>query len=159
MKLRLRFGDLEAGDLVDLDWSGGPEHRRAVSEALGAAYANEVALVVGRLANGRLVALGGVDFRPTPDAGVLWMLSVHQRFRVLGIGTRLVRELERRIVARGREWSQLSVELDNPQAAALYRRLGYTEAGPALDSWPLAGGQTYVAACTLLQRDLRTPPD
>ena len=65
MELRLRFRDLEPADLSDLDWSGGPEHIRAVAEALEASYAGEVALVVGCLPNDRLVAMGGVDFRPS----------------------------------------------------------------------------------------------
>ena len=43
----LGFRDLEAADLSDLDWSGGPEHLRAVAAALQAAYAGEVALLVG----------------------------------------------------------------------------------------------------------------
>lgn len=155
MKLRLRFRDLQAPDLSDLDWSGGPKHIRAVSEILAAAYAGEAGIVVGVLGNERLVAMGVVDFRPDPDAGVLSTLSVHERLQSLGIGTRLVTELERRAKDQQRQWARLTVELDNPRAAAFYRRLGYREAGPALDSWPIAGGQTYVAACTLMERDLR----
>jgi ribosomal protein S18 acetylase RimI-like enzyme len=154
MKLQLRFRELEPADLVDLDWSGGPEHLRVVTEALGAAYAGSVALRVGELDNGSLVALGGVDFRPRPGAGVLWMLSVHDRLQSLGIGTRLIGELERATRREGRRRAELTVELDNPRASALYRRLGYVEVGPALDHWPVAGGRTYVAACTRLARDL-----
>jgi ribosomal protein S18 acetylase RimI-like enzyme len=46
------------------------------------------------------------------------------------------------------------VEHDNPRARALYERIGYTEAGAALDSWPVAGGRTYVTACTIMERRL-----
>ena len=158
MKLRLRVRDLEAPDLSDLDWSGGPEHVRTVSELLQAAYAGETGVVVGCLRNGRVVGLGAVDFRASADAGVLSLLSVHPRLRSLGIGTRLIRALEHKIAGRERRWARLTVELDNPEAAALYRRLGYTEAGPALDSWPIADGRTYVAACTVLEHDLRQSP-
>ena len=49
MDLRLDFRDLAAADLSDLDWSGGPEHLRAVAAALEASFAEEVALVVGCL--------------------------------------------------------------------------------------------------------------
>lgn len=154
MKFRLRFRPLEPTDLTDLDWSGGPEHLRVIAEAGQAAYDGSVALVVGCLDNGRLLALGGVDFRPDPRAGVLWMLSVHERFQSLGIGTRLVAELERAALEQGRSVASLTVELDNPRAAAFYGRLGYREVGSALDSWPVAGGRTYVAACTRLERDL-----
>ena len=34
MELRLSFRDLEPADLSDLDWSGGPEHIRAVAAGL-----------------------------------------------------------------------------------------------------------------------------
>jgi ribosomal protein S18 acetylase RimI-like enzyme len=155
MKLRVRFRDLQAPDLSDLDWSGGPEHVRQVAAALQAAYAGEAAAVVGALGNDRLVAMGVVDFRPDPDAGALSVLAVHPRMQSLGIGARLIEKLERRVAAQPRRWARLTVELDNPRAAALYRRLGYTEAGPALDSWPVAGGQTYVAACIRMERDLQ----
>ncbi len=155
MKLRLRFRDLQAPDLSDLSWSGGPEHIRSVSEVLQATYAGQAAVVVASLGNARLVAMGVVDFRPDPDAGVLSTLAVHQRLQSLGIGTRLVEELELRSADQNRRWARLTVELDNPRAAAFYRRLGYAEAGPALDSWPVAGGRTYVAACIRMERDLR----
>jgi len=155
MKLRVIFRDLQAVELADLDWSGGAEHLRDVSAALQASYAGETAVVVGGLGNSRLVALGIVDFRQDPEAGVLRTLAVHHRMQSMGIGTRLVGELERRVVDQHRRWARLTVELDNPGAAALYRRLGYVEVGPALDSWPIAGGQTYVAACTRLERDLK----
>lgn len=154
VKLRLRFRDLAAADLADLDWSGGTEHLRAVSDALGAAYASDAALVVGGLDNGRLVAMGGVDFRSDPASGRLWMLAVDERFQRLGVGTMLVSRLEERIVEHGRRQARLTVELDNPRAASLYRRLGYTEIGPALDRWPVAGGRVYVAACVAMMRDL-----
>ncbi len=157
MRLRVWFRVLEPADLTDLDWSGGPEHLRVVAEAIGAAYAGEVVLRVGHLENGRLVALGGVDFRPDPESGLLWMLSVDERFQSLGIGTRLVHQLERAILRHGRTVARLTVELDNPRAASLYRRLGYRQEGPALDWWPVAGGRTYVAACTRWAHDLRMP--
>src|SRR4029453_8964412 len=72
MDVRLSFRDLEPADLNDLDWSGGPEHLRAVAEALEASYAGDVALLVGCLPNDRLIAIGGVDFRPSEGAGSIW---------------------------------------------------------------------------------------
>ena len=56
MDVRLSFRDLDAADLSDLDWSGGPEHIRAVAVALEASYAGEVGLLVGFLPNDRLIA-------------------------------------------------------------------------------------------------------
>jgi ribosomal protein S18 acetylase RimI-like enzyme len=152
--LRLTIRDLEPKDLADLDWSGGPEHLRVVAETLAPASSGEAALLVAALPNDRLVALGGVDFRPVPDAGLLWMLAVHETVQSLGIGTRLVRALEQRAAAYGCAQVRLGVEHDNPRAIALYRRLGYRESGTQLESWPVAGGRTYVTVCTVLERRL-----
>jgi ribosomal protein S18 acetylase RimI-like enzyme len=154
MELTLSFRDLEPADLSDLDWSGGPEHILAVAAALEASYADEVALVVGCLPNDRLIAIGAVDFRPSEDAGSIWMLAVHERFQSLGAGAQLISALERKIIDHGRPMARMLVEHDNPRARALYARLGYTEAGATLDSWPLAGGRTYVTACTIMERRL-----
>jgi ribosomal protein S18 acetylase RimI-like enzyme len=155
MELRLSFRDLEAADLSDLDWSGGPEHIRAVAAALEACYVGDVALLVGCLPNDRLIAMGGVDFRPSEDAGSIWMLAVHERFQSLGIGTQLIAALQQKIIDHGRSIARMLVEHDNPRARALYQRLGYSEGGPALDSWPVAGGKTYVTACTIMERRLQ----
>ena len=155
VKVRLTVRDLAPTDFGDLDWSGGAEHQRELAAALQAAYAGEMALVVIALANGRLVAIGAVDFRPDPEAGVLTMISVHERFQSLGLGTRLVAALEERVRRAGRQRSRLTVEHDNPRAAALYRRLGYRETGSRVESWPVAGGRRYVTVTAVLERDLR----
>jgi len=154
MDVRLDFRDLEAADLSDLDWSGGPEHLRAVAVALEASYGGEVALLVGCLPNDRLIAMGGVDFRTLEDAGNIWMLAVNERFQSLGVGAQLIAALERKIIDHGRPLARMLVEHDNPRARALYERLGYSEAGATLDSWPVAGGKTYVTACTIMERRL-----
>ena len=159
VKLRLSVRDLEPTDFGDLDWSGGAEHQRALAAALQAAYAGELAVLVVALANGRLVALGAVDFRPDPDAGLLTMLSVHERFQSLGLGTRLVAALEKKARRAGCRRSRITVEHDNPRAAALYRRLGYAEVGSRVESWPVAGGRRYVTVSTVLERDLRPGAD
>jgi ribosomal protein S18 acetylase RimI-like enzyme len=154
MELTLSFRDLEPADLSDLDWSGGPEHIRAVAEALEASYAGEVALLVGYLPNDRLIAMGAVDFRPSEDAGSIWMLAVHELFQSLGAGAQLIAALERKIIDQGRPLARMLVEHDNPRARVLYERLGYSDAGATLDSWPVAGGRTYVTACTIMERRL-----
>jgi ribosomal protein S18 acetylase RimI-like enzyme len=154
MELRLRFRDLEPADLSDLDWSGGPEHIRAVAAALEAAYAEQVAVVVGCLPNNRLIALGGVDFRGSKESGTLWMLAIHERFQSLGAGAQLIAALEQKIIGHGRPLARMLVEHDNSRARALYERLGYSEAGATLDSWPVGGDRTYVTACTIMERRL-----
>jgi ribosomal protein S18 acetylase RimI-like enzyme len=154
LQLPLTVRDFEAEDLGDVDWSGGAEHVNAVAEALMAAYSDQVALLVVTLPNGRLVAVGGVDFRIAADSGSLWMLSVHETFQGMGVGTLLIGALEDRIRAAGLVTARMTVEHDNPRAAALYRRLGYREVGAALESWPVAGGRTYVTVTTVLERRL-----
>jgi ribosomal protein S18 acetylase RimI-like enzyme len=154
VKLRLTVRDLDPADLADLDWSGGAEHVRALAEALQASYADEMAVLVLALPNGRLVAVGALDLRPEPGAGVLTMLSVHEHLQSLGLGTRLVAALEKRARKRGLSRVRLGVEHDNPRALALYRRLGYQEVGSRVESWPVAGGRTYVTVSAVLQREL-----
>lgn len=154
MELTLTVRDLEADDLGDLGWSGGAEHVRAVAQAWQTSDTGDVAVLAIALPNGRLVACGAVDFRVSASVGSLWMLSVHETLQSLGIGTVLVNALEQRIRERRRPTARLSVEHDNPRAAALYRRLGYRECGAELDSWPIAGGATYVTVVTVLERAL-----
>jgi ribosomal protein S18 acetylase RimI-like enzyme len=154
MKLRVVISDLDPTELGDLDWSGGAEHIRAVGVALQASFSGEVVVLRAALANGRSVGLVAVDLRTGGDAGLIWMLAVHERFQSLGLGSRLVKAAERRIAAAGRDISQLKVEHDNPGARALYLRLGYQERAAVLDSWPVAGGRTYVTACVLMERRL-----
>jgi ribosomal protein S18 acetylase RimI-like enzyme len=104
--------------------------------------------------NGCLVGFGAVDLRRSSDSGTLWMLSVRDSWQSLGVGTRLIRTLEERILAGGRDVAIITVEHDNPRAAALYRRLGYVEAGSELDSWSIGRNRTYVTVCSVLRRRL-----
>lgn len=157
VELALTVRELEPQDLGDLDWSGGPEHITAVAEALQASFTGEVVMLVVALPNGRLVANGGVDLRQDPESGVIWMLSVHETFQGMGVGTLLIGALEGRAAAAGRYAARIEVEQDNARAAALYRRLGYSEVGSVLDSWPTGGHRTYVTVCTVLERLLARP--
>jgi len=154
VKLRLTVRDLEPPDLGDLDWSGGAEHVRTMAEALQASWTGDVEALVVALANERLVASGVVDFRPEPGAGVLSLLSVHEQLQSLGLGTRLVAALEKRVRRRGLTRARLAVEHDNPRALALYRRLGYREVGSKVESWPATGGRTWVTVSRVLEHDL-----
>ena len=154
VKLRLDVRDLEPTDLGDLDWSGGAEHVRAMADALQASWTGELAALVVALPNGRLAATGVVDFRPEPAAGVLSMLAVHEHLQSLGLGTRLVTALEKRVRRRGLRRARMRVEHDNPRALALYRRLGYRPVDSCVESWPVAGGRTYVTVSTVLEHDL-----
>ena len=154
MTIDVAFRNQEPSDLSDLDWSGGAEHLTAIAEVLPLMVADEADYLVGELPNGRLVAAGGADLRPTADAGLLWQLAVHPLLQGLGIGTALVTALEQRLRARGYAEARLTVEHDNPDAARLYRRLGYLECGSSVESWPVAGGRRYVTVTTVLCKPL-----
>jgi ribosomal protein S18 acetylase RimI-like enzyme len=145
---------LEPEDLPGLDWTGGPEHQRAIADDLQRSSSGGLHQLVVALPNGQLVGFGGVDFRRSADAGTIWMLSVHPLLQSIGIGTTLIRALEERIVAHGRSIAEIGVEHDNPSARRLYERLGYRECGSALDEWPAGGGGIYVTVCTVLRRAL-----
>jgi len=157
MQFAVTVRDLAAEDLSDLDWSGGSEHVHAVAEALTAAYADEMVLLVVALPNGRLIGSGAADLRRFDGAGLLMMLSVDAASLQMGVGTLLVTELEQRLRARGLSTARIGVEHDNPRAAALYRRLGYREVGATLESWPVGGARTYVTVAALLEHDLGAP--
>jgi len=71
----------------------------------------------------------GVDHKAVfddPENGAsLWCLAVHPQAQQPGVGGALVEELLRRMRARGRDFVDLSVMHDNPEAIALYEKLGF----------------------------------
>ena len=70
------------------------------------------------------------DVRATfPDCAELCFLQVPPRARNQGIGTALVAAAEERAIARGMSRVGLGVDTANPDAARLYRRLGYDDTG------------------------------
>ncbi len=160
LPVELTVRDLQPDDLSDLHWSGGPEHITALAEALQRSYAGDVDLLLVLAGNRLPVAVGAVDFTRArdsgDDAGELWMLSVHEQWQSLGVGTVLITALEDRIRARGRSRATLGVEHDNPRAAALYRRLGYRENGTVLDGWSIGPARTYATVCFTMVKDLGT---
>jgi ribosomal protein S18 acetylase RimI-like enzyme len=152
--LTLTVRELQAEDLADLDWSGGQRHVDAIAARLQASFAGDSALVVAALPNDRLVATGVADFTTDPAYGLIMMLAVHEMVQSLGLGSIVIEALEQRIRARGLAQARIDVEHDNPRAAALYRRLGYREAGTVLDSWSVADGRSYVTICTVMKKSL-----
>jgi ribosomal protein S18 acetylase RimI-like enzyme len=79
--------------------------------------------------SGLPVGLGGIDYAKTPDAGTIWMLTVHPSLQSCGIGTVLIRAAEQRIRARGLHRAELGVEDGNLRARSPYERLGYAAYG------------------------------
>jgi len=131
----LRVDDLAEADLDHIPWSGSALHVKHVAKELIRAKAREIDYLAVRSPEGYPVSIGGVDYAKEVGGGYLWQLGTHEKLRGLGLGTRLIREAEQRIAARGEEWSRLEVETDNPRAKELYERLGYEVYGTTIDSW------------------------
>jgi ribosomal protein S18 acetylase RimI-like enzyme len=83
--------------------------------------------------NGRPVGRLGIDYRRKADQGIvhLWAFGVLPQLQRLGIGTALIREAEKLIASAPRAATTLEIGVDegNDEAAKLYRRLGYRDAG------------------------------
>jgi ribosomal protein S18 acetylase RimI-like enzyme len=154
LELRLIIRDVDAEDLADLGWSGGPSHIDALAHALQRAYEGAVELVMIIAPNGTSIAVGAVDFTRRPGAGELWMLSVRGGWQSLGVGSLLIAELEDRVRRRGLPRATLGVEHDNPRAEALYRRLGYQRTGTELDGWSIGPGRSYATVCFTMAKQL-----
>lgn len=153
LSLAYRVRDLRPDDLTELDWSGGPTHIDALARAVQRSYAGEVAVLVITV-GGRAVAVGAVDFTRRTGAGELTMLSVHEWWQSLGLGTILIRALEERVRSVELSRATIGVEHDNPRAEALYRRLGYHRIGAELDGWPTGPGRSYATVSFILERTL-----
>ncbi|MCR8671324.1 GNAT family N-acetyltransferase [Agrococcus sp. HG114] len=63
------------------------------------------------------------------DVPELRHLFVAEAARGRGVGASLIGAAEREAAAMGATLVELGVSVDNPRAAALYRRLGYAETG------------------------------
>ncbi|HEX9354723.1 MAG TPA: GNAT family N-acetyltransferase [Streptosporangiaceae bacterium] len=125
----LAIRDLTPEDLPSCAWSGSVRHLASVARALERARRGEVDYLAVCPPSGLPVALGGIDYAKTSGAGTLWQLAVHGALQSCGIGTILIQAAEQRIRARGLHRAELGVEECNPQARALYERLGYLAYG------------------------------
>ena len=131
LPLSIEIRPLHDADLDGLEWDS--------EQAIGAAYLRQTlaqrgdeVVFLGALAKGRPVGRLGIDFGRKADEGIvhLWAFSVLPALQRLGIGTALMREAER-LVARSSDAALIEVGVDewNHEAADLYRRLGYADAG------------------------------
>jgi ribosomal protein S18 acetylase RimI-like enzyme len=75
--------------------------------------------------NGMIVGsvIGGFDGR----RGLIYHLAVATSFRSLGIGSRLMNEVETRLRAKGCLKCYLLVTVDNPEAGDYYKQRGWYE--------------------------------
>lgn len=149
---------LTEDDLVWCDWAGSSTHLAYVRDALLRARQGDVAYLAVCPPSNLPVAIGGVDFAVTPDAGTLWQLVVHPALRSCGLGTILVRACETTITRRGLTRAELGVEHDNPRAHRLYRRLGYIDAGEKPEEWdaeqPDGSITRHRNVCVVMRKEL-----
>jgi len=100
-----------------------------------------------------------IDYQANPGAGTLSQLAVQAAWRSCGLGTTLIRAAEQRILARGLDRAELSVEENNPRARALYERLGYAAYGRRPEAWdaeaPDGSVVRYETMCTLMRKQLQ----
>lgn len=156
LTVTLTIRAVEPEDLPALAWSGGSAHLRALAEAWQRTQTDppEVAMRTIALPTGHLIAVGALDLARQADTGVLWMLSVDELWQSLGVGTLLISALETAALEHGRSIAALGVELDNPRAEQLYRRLGYEPVGTREESWPLDDGTIHHTTVRVLRRRL-----
>lgn len=157
--MRLTIRDLTRDDLPACAWSGPATHLATVARALERAERGEVEYLAACPPSGLPVALGGIDYVPSPGAGFLWQLAVQPALQSCGIGTVLVRAAEQRIRARGLRRAELAVEERNPRARALYERLGYVAYDSRPDAWDEEAEDgtvfRYETVVTVMRKELR----
>ncbi len=137
--------NLTINDLDKISWSGSPTHIRYVKEALERVEKGEVDYLAVRDEEGHPISIGGVDYKVHKDAGTMWQIITKESLRGLGIGTRLIKELENRIKSRGINVAMLGVEKENTKAQDLYKKLGYEVCGETKDSWEQEDGEGKVS--------------
>jgi ribosomal protein S18 acetylase RimI-like enzyme len=132
LSLAVEIRPLRPRDLDDLEWDS--------VQAINAEYVRRVVAERGgdvvfllALVNGKPVGRLGIDFGRKADEGIahLWAFGVLPALQRLGIGTALVREAEALIAAAPQTVALVEIGVDdwNDEAAKLYRRLGYCDAG------------------------------
>ncbi|MFJ8922518.1 GNAT family N-acetyltransferase [Streptomyces sp. NPDC102415] len=158
VSIPVQVRDLLPQDLPACTWSGSATHLRHVERELARAAAGEVDYLAVCTPVGVPVAIGGVDYQVSEDAGTLWQLAVLPALQSSGLGTLLVRAAEGRIRDRGLRRAELAVEEDNPRARALYERLGYVAYGREPDAWdeegPDGSVRRHETMCVLMGKSL-----
>jgi ribosomal protein S18 acetylase RimI-like enzyme len=155
---QLAVGDLRAGDLADLAWSGNPAHLRSVAAALQRAAQGLEDYLVVRAPGGQPVAKMRIDYTSEAGTGVFSQLATMGPLQGLGIATMLIRAGEQRVRAGGMAFAALGVEDNNPGARRLYERLGYQAAGQQHASWEYEDDtgilRMYETTLTILRKRL-----
>lgn len=129
----------------DLDRLFNAKSRQFGEDWLERQEGGEVYIAVAEL-DGAPVARVGLDFisHVSEGAAHLWSAHVEPDFQSRGIGTTLVRHLERVARARGFDLIRLEVGKDNRRAQQLYERLGYAVCGEEIGRWRYRDGDRIV---------------
>jgi ribosomal protein S18 acetylase RimI-like enzyme len=141
-------------DIATMSWSGGSTHLSNLHLQLTRVARGEAGYLVACPPSDLPVAKCGIDFQTDDGTAVIWQVAVHPALQSLGIGTALIAEAERRILARGVATAQLSVETNNPRARGLYERLGYVARFESAEAWMTDDG-CYETVCTVMFKPLR----
>lgn len=132
LSLPVEIRPLRAGDLDELEWDSEQTIDAEYICSVVAERGDEICFLLALL-NGRPIGRLGIDYGRKADEGIahLWAFSVLPVLQRLGIGTALVREAESLIALSPRAVTFVEVGVDdgNDEAARLYRRLGYRDAG------------------------------
>ena len=132
LSLPIEIRPLHDGDLEGLDWDSEQAIHADYLRKTVAERGDDVVFLLA-LANGRPVGRLGLDFGRKAAEGIvhLWAFGVLPSLQRLGIGTAMMRVAESLIAAAPRGATVVEVGVDewNHDAAKLYRRLGYRDAG------------------------------
>lgn len=139
--IQIRF--LDVADSLALQWHGGEDLRDFYQNQWRAHQSGEIYVVIAAsdLPQGENFPIGQAAIhwngKPThPHIPDIQSFRVHPDFRGRGLGSQLLNECEKIIIARGHAQVSLSVALDNNAARRLYERRGYNVVGaPYCDVW------------------------
>ena len=132
LSVPIEIRPLREGDLDGLEWDSAQVIQADYLRRTLAERGDDVVFLLA-LANGRAVGSLGLDFGRKAAEGIvhLWAFGVLPSLQRLGIGTALMRVAESLIATSPRGATVVEVGVDewNQDAAKLYRRLGYRDAG------------------------------
>lgn len=128
--------NLSLCDLQSVSWSGSPTHLQYVAAAIERVSRGEVDYLVIDV-HGVPFGIDGVDYAVNVGVGTLFQLSIHSNYQSQGIGTALIRALEKRTLDRAR---------------SSYEHLGYKIIGTKTESWneEADNGETTLYTCECL---------
>ncbi len=130
LPVKVRYA--EERDAAPLEWYGHQANLRLhFRELLDRAATGEVVVLVAE-ANGYPVGRLAIDFARRPGTAYVWSFAVIPHLQRLGIGTLLLRAVERVARERGAGGVELHVEIWHDEgrgARRLYERLGYRATG------------------------------